>query len=113
MALNDISRIEVTKVPTPSSPADSLAGSVNLVSKSAFERSRAQLRYGLTLVGNSENLELRKTPRPYDDRNTWKITPGLDFDYTLPIGKTFGIVVTGLRTDRFNEQHISQMTYNT
>ncbi len=44
MALNDISRIELTKVPTPSTPADSLAGSVNLISKSAFERSGHLLR---------------------------------------------------------------------
>lgn len=113
MALNDISRIEVTKVPTPSTPADSLAGSVNMISKSSFERSAAQLRFGVSLVGNGENLVLHKTPRSYDDRDTWKINPGFDFDYTLPIGKNFGIVATGLYTNRFNEQHISQMTYNT
>jgi iron complex outermembrane receptor protein len=112
MALNDISRIEVTKVPTPSTPADSLAGSVNMVSKSAFERSAAQLRYGVTLVGNGENLSLRKTPSPYYDSKTWKLNPGFDFDYTLPLGKNFGLVVTGLYVNRFNEQHISQMTYN-
>jgi TonB-dependent receptor len=112
MALNDISRIEVTKVPTPSTPADSLAGSVNMVSKSAFERSSAQLRYGVTLVGNAENLTLRKTPSAYFDSDTWKIIPGFDFDYTLPLGKNFGLVATGLYVNRFNEQHISQMTYN-
>ena len=113
MALNDISRIEVTKVPTPSRPADSLAGSVNVVSKSAFERSRAQLRYGVTLLGNSENVTLHKTPRAYDDRRTAKLLPGFDLDYTLPIGKNFGLVLTALRTARFNEQHISQMTWST
>jgi len=113
MALNDISRIEVTKVPTPSTPADSLAGSVNMISKSAFERSKAQLRYGVNLVGNGENLYLEKMPRAYDDRDVWKITPGLDFDLTLPINKRFGVILTGLSTDRFNEQHISQMTFNT
>ena len=69
MALNDISRIELTKVPTPANPADSLAGSVNMVSKSAFERSGRQLRYGLNLVGNSENLTLKRTPHSHLDRN--------------------------------------------
>jgi iron complex outermembrane recepter protein len=111
MALNDISRLEVTKVPTPSTPADSLAGSVNMVSKSAFERSSAQFRYGLTLVGNGENLTLKKTPSAYYDRGKRKLNPGFNFDYTLPLGKHFGLVATGLRVNRFNEQHISQMTY--
>ena len=44
-SLNNISRVEVTKVPTPATPADSLAGSVNMVSKSAFERTRAQFNF--------------------------------------------------------------------
>jgi len=68
MALNDIARMEVAKVPTPSSPADSLAGSINLVSKSAFERSGRQLRYSLNLIGNHENLDLRKTPHSHGDK---------------------------------------------
>ena len=63
MALNDIARMEVSKVPTPANPADSLAGSINLVSKSAFERSGRQLRYTLNLIGNHENLEDRKSTR--------------------------------------------------
>ena len=44
---NNISRIEVTKVPTPSTPADSLAGSVNMVPRSAFERARADSAHAL------------------------------------------------------------------
>jgi outer membrane receptor protein involved in Fe transport len=73
-ALNNISRIEVTKVPTPSTPADSLAGSVNMISKSAFERSGAEFRYGLYLVGNGDSFTLKKTPHAYGDKNTfnWK-----------------------------------------
>lgn len=112
MALNDISRIEVTKVPLPSTRADSLGGSVNFIPKSAFERSEAQLRYGISFVGNGENITLHKTPRAYDDRKVLKINPGVDFDYTLPLSKNFGIVITGLTINRYNEQHISQLTYN-
>ncbi|MEY4941723.1 MAG: hypothetical protein RIQ93_3458, partial [Verrucomicrobiota bacterium] len=110
MALNDISRIEVTKVPTPSTPADSLAGSVNLVGKSAFERSGALLRYGVNLVGNGDrpNLTLKKTPHSYLDRNTYKLLPGFNFDYTLPIGKKFGIVVSGMTNNIYNEQHFTR-----
>ena len=105
MALNDISRIEVTKVPTPATAADSLAGSLNLISKSAFERKGRQLRYSLNLVGNHENLTLEKTPHSHRDRETHKILPGANLDFTWPLTKTFGIVVAGTHAQLFNEQH--------
>ena len=112
LALNNISRIEVTKVPTPSTPADSLAGSVNLVTKSAFERSRARLNYGFTLIANSENLTFKKTPHTNGDHPTRKIQPGFEFDYTLPVNRNFGIVVTGMQSNKYNEQHLSTTLYN-
>lgn len=111
MALNDISRIELTKVPTPSTPADSLAGSVNMISKSAFERSGRLLRYSLNLVGNSENLTLKKTPHSHLDRETHKILPGANLDFTWPITKTFGIVIAGTHAEIYNEQHRTLQTW--
>ena len=113
MALNDISRIEVTKVPMPSSPADSLAGTVNMVSKSAFERSGRELRYSLNLVGNSENLTLQKTPHSHRDRLTYKVLPGANLDFTWPMTKTFGIVVAATHAEVFNEQHRTLQTWST
>ena len=111
MALNDISRIELSKVPTPANPADSLAGSVNLISKSAFERKGRELRYSLNLVANSENLDFRSTPHSHLDRNTWKILPGANIDFTWPITKTFGLVIAGTRAQVFNEQHRTLQTW--
>jgi TonB-dependent receptor len=111
MALNDISRIELSKVPTPANPADSLAGSVNLISKSAFERKGRELRYSLNLVGNSENLDFKQTPHSHRDRNTYKILPGANIDFTWPITKTFGIVVAGTHARVFNEQHRTLQTW--
>src|SRR6185436_3960358 len=40
ISLNNVSRIEVSKVALPDQRADSVGGSVNMVSRSAFERSR-------------------------------------------------------------------------
>lgn len=113
LALNNISRIEVTKVPTPANPADSLGGAVNMISKNAFERSGAQLRYGISLVGNGpENINIKKTPDAHADNNTHKLLPGFDFDYTRPFGKSFGVVITGLQSRKFNEQWISRESWN-
>lgn len=112
LALNNVARVELTKVPTPSNPADSLAGSVNMVSKSAFERSKAELTYGINFVGNSENLTLKKTPHSNGDTNTRKILSGFDFEYSLPLNKNFGVVVTGFQSNKYNEQHLATMTHN-
>jgi iron complex outermembrane recepter protein len=111
VSINNVSRFEVTKVPTPASPADSLAGSINMVSKSAFERKSAQLNYRLSLSANSETLSLKRSPHT-DDRPVHKILPNVDFDYTLPINKDFGIVLTGLSTHRYGQQHYSATTWN-
>lgn len=111
VSINNVSRIELTKVPTPSTPADSLAGSVNMVSKSAFERRAAEFRYRLSLSGDSDALTLRKSPYPSEKR-IFKMLPGADFDYTLPLTKDFGLVLTGLSTRRFIDQYSEQMIYN-
>ncbi|MBI4624694.1 MAG: TonB-dependent receptor plug domain-containing protein [Verrucomicrobia bacterium] len=113
LALNNITRIEVTKVPTPSTPADSLGGAINMISKNAFERKGRELRFGLSVVGNApENVMLKKTPHPNGDKYTRKLLPGFDFDYTMPVGRNFGVVVTGMQSGKFFEQHISNQTWN-
>jgi len=111
MALNDIARMEVAKVPTPANPADSLAGSINLVSKSAFERSGRQLRYSLNLIGNHENLDLRKTPHSHGDKLGYKIFPGASLDFTWPVTKRFGVVLAANHSRSFNEQHRTLQTW--
>jgi iron complex outermembrane receptor protein len=110
-SINNISRIEVAKVPTPSNRADSLSGSVNMVSKSAFERKQMQFRYNLNLAANSENFNLRQTPHTTDEK-IYKMRPGGNFDLTLPINSRFGIVMTGAATERYAKLHYSYKTYN-
>lgn len=112
VSMNNVSRIEVTKVPTPASGADSIGGSVNMVSKSAFERSKAQLNFRAFLTANGDLLELKKTPYPFESRN-WNYLPSFDFDYTLPITKDLGIVVTGLHSVAFQQQNIATRGYRT
>ena len=111
VSINNISRVEVSKVPTPANPADSLSGSVNMVSKSAFERKGAQLRYNVFLAANSENVSFGKSPHTSDE-NIYKIRPGGNFDYTLPLTPRFGLVVTGAASERYTKLHYTYKTYN-
>lgn len=111
-SINNAARVEVIKVPTPDIPADSLGGSINVISKNAFERKGAQFNYRAYLSFNSEATEpFSRTPGPGDE-NTFKVLPGFDFDYTLPVNKSFGLVITGLSSNQYNEQHRWNPTWN-
>ena len=111
VSINNVSRVEVTKVPTPDQAADSLGGSVNMVSRSAFESATTQFKYRLYTSFNSEDYQVfKKTPGPGNEK-TFKVLPGFDFNYIAPLSKTFGLVVNGLSSNQFNEQHRSQPTW--
>jgi iron complex outermembrane receptor protein len=112
VSINNIARVEVSKAPTPSMPADSLGGAVNMISKNAFERKGTEFKYRAYLSLNSEDLDVfKKTPGPMDEK-TFKALPGFDFDLTIPFTKNFGVVITGLSSNQFNEQHRTQTVYN-
>jgi iron complex outermembrane receptor protein len=97
VGVNSISRVEVTKVPLPSTPADTMSGSINMITKSAFERSKAELRYRVGISSNQQIFAFEKTPAP-NNKKTYKWYPDISFDYTLPITKNLGIVITGLHS---------------
>ena len=112
VSMNNASRVEVSKVPTPDAPADSLGGSVNLISKNAFERRGAAFNYRAYFSINSEETDpFDKTPGPGRE-STYKVLPGFDFDYTLPVNDRFGLVITGLSSNQYNEQHRWQTVWN-
>jgi TonB-dependent receptor len=111
VSINNAARVEVLKVPLPSTPADVLGGAVNLISKNSFERAGAQFNYRAYVNMNSEDPTVKKSPGP-GRKNTYKVLPGFDFDYTIPVTKNLGFVVTGLSSNQFNEQHRTQKTWN-
>ncbi len=110
-SLNNVERIEVIKIPTPDMPASSLGGSVNMVSKSAFERDGREIRYNAYVSANSENLEFSKTPGP-GDKDTYKVLPGVKLTYAdvYNDGK-LGIIFNYLSSNQFNPQHRSQKNW--
>ena len=111
MSINNLARVEITKVPTPATPADSLAGSINLVSKSAFERKGASFNYNVDFTGTSLRPQLHRTPF-LDDTKIYKIRPGFQFDYTLPVNRNFGVVITGGARSKYVENQERRTTYN-
>ena len=90
ISINNISRVEVTKMPTPATPADSVSGSVNMVSKSAFERSTSQFRYNINLTASERHLKLGKQPRA-DETHTHLVKPSANFELIMPITPNLGV----------------------
>jgi iron complex outermembrane receptor protein len=56
ISITNLSRIEINKSPVPDQRADAIGGSVNLIPKSAFERTRPEYRYRLYFTGNDSEL---------------------------------------------------------
>jgi TonB-dependent receptor len=111
VSVNNISRVEVTKVPTPSISANSLGGSVNLVSKSAFEADRTQFRYKAYFSMNSDETKLfKKTPGP-GNKPTYHVLPGFDFNYIAPLTENFGIVLSGLSSNIYYPVYENRMSW--
>ena len=94
-------------------PANSLGGSVNLVSKSAFERDGREFRYNVYMSANSESLNpFSKEPGPGPDKH-YHVLPGMKLSYAdvYNDGK-LGIIVNYLNSNQWNPQHRSYFTWH-
>ena len=103
--LNNISRIEVTKVPTPDLPANAQGGAVNVISKSGFERKSPLFSYKAYATFNSRGFEttgLHKRQGSRPDLSTGPFQPGFNLNYELPVNKSLAFSFAAGHTSRFN-----------
>ncbi|MSU52374.1 MAG: hypothetical protein EXS41_03120, partial [Opitutaceae bacterium] len=91
VSINSVSRVEVNRSPTPEQPGSALAGSVNFVPRSAFERNRPSYNYSVAfLMKDAERSFLRQSPGPGWGEKTYKIHPGFDVSAVVPVNRNFG-----------------------
>lgn len=102
MPMNNVSRVEVTKVPTPDMPASGLGGSINLITRSGFEAKTPRFNYNVyTMFHNRNGLTFDGGPRNHNSANSSRfIQPSFDFNYLRPVNKNLAITVGGSRTWR-------------
>jgi len=91
----NVSRVEITKVPTPDTPASGLGGSVNLITASAFDKKRPEFSYqvywqfddttGITLDGG------RQWQLP--EQNTKYHKPSVQLRYARPVTRNFALTL--------------------
>lgn len=110
ISISNIARIEVIKSPMPSVPAHFLGGSVNLIRKSSFERSKPQMIIRGTLQFTADDYSYSKSPGP-GTPETRKLRPGYDFSYVNPLTKNFGFTISSLMSDQFGKLLGPQRTW--
>jgi iron complex outermembrane recepter protein len=96
ISINNISRIEINRAPTPETSGSSLAGSVNFVPRSSFERNKPSYNYSVAWLMKDAEIALgRKTPGPGWGDETYKVHPSFDVSAVVPVTKNFGFTVSG------------------
>ena len=110
VSINNVSRVEVLHSPTPESPGAALAGSVNMVPRSAFERARAELQGSVFLMTRDNDRHFNKTPGPTHEPRR-KVHPGFDFSYSVPVNKRFGFTLSANHATQFSPQDFVQLTW--
>ena len=93
-SVNSIARIEKNDSPTPESTGSALAGSVNMVPRSAFERSRPSYTASGFMMMKDGDRHFNKTPGPLNQPMR-KVTPGGNFSAVVPVNKRFGFTLSG------------------
>ena len=110
ISINNLSRIEVSFSPTPDSQGAALAGSVNMVPRSSFERSKPVFNASAYVLMRDNARDFHKVPGPKPSK-TRNVHPGFDFSYVAPVSKRFGFTLSGGVSTNYSPQDNIQMTW--
>jgi TonB-dependent receptor len=92
--LNNVSRIEVSKVPTPDMPAAGLGGSVNIINRDGFQHKAPRFNYSLSSSFNgSRAFNLKNLPGPTERIRGRNLNPDLDLSYLRPINDSLAVTM--------------------
>lgn len=108
ISINNASRIEVSYSPTPESQGAALAGSVNVVPRSSFNRSRPVFNFSTYVSMRDNAKDFDKTPGPRRNPSR-KVHPGIDFSYIRPVNEKFGFTVSGGSSSNYSNQYRTDM----
>ena len=118
LGTGNIARIEVTKSPTPDLPANAIGGTVNIVGKSGFGRTKPQFTYNI--FGTLTSLEpfektrftLHKQAGAEKRASARPIQPGVDLSYILPVNKSLAFTFNASHSTRYFEMDYFSPTWN-
>ena len=95
IAVGSIARVEVSRSQNPDSPANAIGGSVNLISRSAFERSRPQYTFKAHLSWRGDDFSFSQEPGPFANKD-YVFEPNFEVSAVVPLSRNFGFTASGL-----------------
>jgi len=101
IAVGSLARVEVSRSQNPDSPANAIGGSVNLVSRSSFERSRPTYMARTYLSFRGDDFSFKKEPGPFQNKE-YVFLPNLELSAVVPVTRNFGFTASALVTRTFN-----------
>jgi TonB-dependent receptor len=110
ISINNMARIEVSYTPTPESSGAALAGSVNLVPRSAFERSKPIYHYTVSLLMRDSARSFGKSAASRREP-VRTIYPSVDLAAIVPVNSRFGFTVSASTFTAYIPQAFSQNTW--
>ncbi|MSU48859.1 MAG: TonB-dependent receptor [Opitutus sp.] len=110
VSINNLARVEVTYSPTPESPGAALAGTVNMIPRSSFERTKPVFNGSAYIMMRDNARDFRRVPGP-KATPTPNVHPGFDFSYVAPISKRFGFTLSGGHSTQYSAQDIVTLTW--
>lgn len=110
VSITTMSRVEVNRSQTPDSPANAIGGTVNLVTRSAFERRTPEYSIKTYLSFRGGDFSLSKQPNTFA-KKTYPFEPNLELSAVVPITRNFGITASGLVSRAPNNGQGSLMTW--
>ncbi|MEY2880338.1 MAG: hypothetical protein RLZZ15_2718, partial [Verrucomicrobiota bacterium] len=110
VSINNVSRIEIVQSPTPESQGMALAGSVNMVPRSAFEQARPEFQGSVFMMMRDNDRHFNKSPGPTHEARR-KIYPGFDFSYVVPLNKRLGFTISANNSTQYSPQDFVTLTW--
>ncbi len=107
----NIATIEVTKVPTPDMPAHGLGGSINITSKSGFERTKPLFTYDV-FTAFDPDLGFDKRAVPADFINGRPVRPSFRLGYVYPVNKALSVSLNVSQNNTYAEPRTGVVTYD-
>lgn len=103
---SNVSRVEVTKVPTPDQRASGLGGSINLIPATGFEVKKRVVNYRVsTLFHNTNGLSMRWDRGPNPDASPRRSIPSANVSYQGPINEKFAVTASLYNSWRLNPSY--------
>ena len=104
--MNNVDRVEVTKVPTPDLPANAQGGSVNVISKSGRDLRKPLFSYRVfgTLNSRAYTNTGINSHREVPTMGSFRpLRPAFDFNYLAPITPSFAFNLGGGTSDPYTK----------